>query len=76
MSEEIVSTTRNSREYVGELTAQETKESMFNKENQRMEVLIPDESSFYRLEQLMGSDVKFRKEFVFSGAIDFSKILD
>ena len=61
---------------LGELTAQETKESMFNKENQRMEVLIPDESSFYRLEQLMGSDVKFRKEFVFSGAIDFSKILE
>lgn len=61
---------------LGELSAQDTKESMFNKENQRVEVLIPDENSFYRLEELMGSDVQPRKEFVFSGAIDFSKIVD
>lgn len=61
---------------LGELTAQDTKESMFDKNNQRIEVLIPDENSFFRLEELMGSDVKPRKEFVFSGAIDFSKILD
>ena len=61
---------------LGELTAQDTKASMFNKDNQRIEVLIPDDNSFYRLEELMGSDVKPRKEFVFSGAIDFSKILD
>ena len=49
---------------------------MFNKDNQRIEVLIPDDNSFFRLEQLMGSDVSPRKDFVFSGAIDFSKILD
>lgn len=61
---------------LGELTAQDTKASMFDKDNQRIEVLIPDDNSFYRLEELMGSDVKPRKEFVFSGAIDFSKILD
>lgn len=61
---------------LGELTAQDTRESMFNKENQRIEILIPDDNSFYRLEQLMGSKVEPRKEFVFSGAIDFSKILD
>ena len=61
---------------LGELTAQDTKASMFDKNNQRIEVLIPDDNSFYRLEELMGSDVKPRKEFVFSGAIDFSKILD
>lgn len=61
---------------LGELSAQDTQQSMFNKENQRMEVLIPDDNSFIRLEELMGSDVKFRKDFVFSGAIDFSRILD
>lgn len=61
---------------LGELTAQDTRESMFNKENQRIEILIPDDNSFYRLEQLMGPKVEPRKEFVFSGAIDFSKIVD
>lgn len=61
---------------LGELTAQDTKESMFDPNNQRIEVLIPDENSFMRLEELMGSDVAPRKEFVFSGAIDFSKIVD
>ena len=33
---------------LGELSAQDTKESMFDKTNQRVEVLIPDERSFYR----------------------------
>ena len=61
---------------LGELSAQDTQQSMFNKENQRMEVLIPDDNSFIRLEELMGSDVQPRKDFVFSGAIDFSKIVD
>lgn len=61
---------------LGELSAQDTKESMFDKNNQRIEVLIPDDNSFTRLEELMGSDVSPRKEFVFSGAIDFSKIVD
>ena len=61
---------------LGELSAQDTRDSMFNTDNQRVEVLIPDDNSFFRLEQLMGSDVSPRKDFVFSGAIDFSKILD
>ena len=61
---------------LGELTAQDTKESMFDEVNQRIEVLIPDETSFFRLEELMGARVEPRKEFVFSGAIDFSKIVD
>lgn len=61
---------------LGELSAQDTRDSMFNIDNQRIEVLIPDDNSFFRLEQLMGSDVSPRKDFVFSGAIDFSKILD
>lgn len=61
---------------LGELTAEDTKESLFNKKNQRVEILIPDDNSFFRLDELMGSDVKPRKDFVFSGAIDFSKIVD
>ena len=61
---------------LGELSAEDTKESMFDKTNQRIEILMPDENSFYRLDQLMGARVEPRKEFVFSGAIDFSKIVD
>lgn len=61
---------------LGEMTADDTKNSMFNKDNQRIEILIPDERSFFRLEELMGSKVEPRKEFVFSGAIDFSQIVD
>lgn len=61
---------------LGELTAEDTKNSMFDKDNQRIEVLVPDDNSFYRLEELMGPSVQPRKDFVFSGAIDFSKIVD
>lgn len=61
---------------LGELTAEDTKNSMFDKDNQRIEILIPDDNSFYRLEELMGPNVQPRKDFVFSGAIDFSKIVD
>ena len=61
---------------LGELSAQDTKESMFSPQNQRVEILIPDENSFIRLDELMGSKVEPRREFVFSGAIDFSKIVD
>ena len=56
--------------------AADVKESMFSSANQRVEVLIPDDNSFFRLEELMGPRVEPRKEFVFSGAIDFSKIVD
>lgn len=61
---------------LGEMSAQDVKESMFNETNQRIEILMPDDDSFERLEQLMGSNVEYRKEFVFSGAIDFTKIVD
>ena len=61
---------------LGEMNSEDVKESMFNTQNQHMEILMPDENSFIRLDQLMGSNVNYRKEFVFSGAIDFSKILD
>lgn len=61
---------------LGEMGAMDVKESMFSSANQRVEVLIPDDNSFFRLEELMGPRVEPRKEFVFSGAIDFSKIVD
>lgn len=61
---------------LGEMNSTDVKNSMFSKDNQRLEVLVPDENSFFRLEELMGPNVKPRKEFVFSGAIDFSKIVD
>jgi DNA gyrase subunit B len=61
---------------LGEMQPQDAQESMFNEKNQRLEVLIPDENSAMRLEDLMGSKVAPRKDFVFSGIIDFSQILD
>lgn len=61
---------------LGEMSANDTKNSMFSKTNQRIEILMPDDNSFIRLEELMGSRVEPRKDFVFSGAIDFSKIVD
>lgn len=61
---------------LGEMGAEDVKNSMFNHENQRLEILKPDENSFIRLDELMGADVTPRKDFVFSGAIDFSQILD
>ena len=61
---------------LGELSAEDTKESMFNTQNQRIEILIPDDNSFMRLDDLMGSKIEPRRDFVFSGAIDFSKIVD
>ena len=61
---------------LGEMNSEDVKESMFNTQNQHMEILMPDENSFVRLDQLMGTNVGYRKDFVFSGAIDFSKILD
>ena len=58
---------------MGALSATKAKESMFNPENQRMDVLIPDEYSIQMLYDLMGEDVQPRKDFVFS-KIDFSEI--
>ena len=46
---------------------------MFTPEFQRMDVLEPDPDSLYMLEELMGSDVEPRKEFIFN-KIDFSEI--
>ena len=50
------------------------KDSMFNPQWQHLEQLIPDEESIEILEQLMGDDVKPRKEFV-TNNIDFGEFV-
>lgn len=58
---------------LGQMSAKDTKESMFDLKNQRFEVLKPSAKALATLEQLMGEDVAPRKEFVFAN-IDFSKM--
>lgn len=58
---------------LGSLSPQQAKDSMFNPKNQRMDVLIPDESSLELLAQLMGEDNSYRKTFIFDN-VDFSQI--
>lgn len=58
---------------LGALSVEQTHKSMFTPEFQRMDVLEPDSDSLYMLEELMGSDVEPRKEFIFN-KIDFSEI--
>lgn len=58
---------------LGALSAAKAKESMFNPENQRMDILVPDDDSIQMLYDLMGTDVQPRKDFVFN-KIDFSEI--
>lgn len=58
---------------LGALSVEQAHKSMFTPEFQRMDVLEPDPDSLYMLEELMGSDVEPRKEFIFN-KIDFSEI--
>ena len=58
---------------LGSLSAEQAKNSMFNPENQRMDVLIPDTESLTLLAQLMGEDNSYRKSFIFEN-VDFSEI--
>ena len=58
---------------LGSLSAEQAKNSMFNPENQRMDVLIPDAESLNLLAQLMGEDNSYRKSFIFEN-VDFSEI--
>lgn len=59
--------------YVGSLSPSQARTSMFSPEFQRLEPLIPDEDSISLLEQLMGSDGSYRKDYVFN-KIDFAEI--
>ena len=58
---------------LGSLEPEQAHKSMFTSEFQRMEQLIPDLDSITLLEELMGSDVTPRQDFVFNN-IDFSEV--
>ena len=58
---------------LGALSPEQAKRSMFSTEFQRMDILEPTPESIDLLEQLMGSNVEPRKDFIFS-KIDFSTI--
>lgn len=58
---------------IGSLSAEQAHNSMFEPKNQRMEVLHPTEEAIALLKELMGEDVSYRKDFIFSH-VDFSKI--
>lgn len=57
---------------LGSLSAEQARNSMFN-ENQHMDVLIPSSESDKMLEELMGKDIKPRKDYIFNN-IDFNEI--
>lgn len=58
---------------LGSLEPEQARRSMFTEEFQRMDPLIPDPDSIILLEELMGKDVEFRRQFVYN-QIDFSEI--
>ena len=58
---------------LGALSEEQARRSMFTDEYQRLDILIPDPDSLILLEQLMGSDVEPRREFIFNN-IDFSEV--
>lgn len=58
---------------LGSLSAKQAHDSMFTDEFQRMDVLEPSEEAVELLEQLMGEEVKYRKEFVFN-KVDFTEV--
>lgn len=57
---------------LGSLSAEQARESMFGK-NQHIDVLTPSNSAIELLGQLMGSDVKVRKKYIFDN-IDFAEV--
>ena len=57
---------------LGSLEPEQARKSMFDPQYQRMEQLIPDPESIILLEELMGKDVEYRREFV--NKIDFSEV--
>lgn len=58
---------------LGSLSATQAKASMFDEKNQRLDVLEPTINALLLLEDLMGSSVAKRKEFIFEN-IDFSEV--
>lgn len=60
---------------LGALSPEQAKKSMFTKEFQRFEQLIPDEETFNLLNALMGKDSTPKYNFIFEN-IDFSTIME
>lgn len=58
---------------LGALSPEQAQKSMFTEQYQRMDTLIPDAESIFLLEQLMGSSVAPRRDFIFNN-VDFSEI--
>jgi len=58
---------------LGSLSPEQARASMFTDEYQRMDVLEPTPAALILLEQLMGTDVAPRKNFIFNN-IDFSEV--
>ena len=58
---------------LGEMGADEVRESMFDSNYQRMDVLEPNDEALIMLRELMGEDVTPRANFIFKN-IDFSEI--
>lgn len=58
---------------LGELPAETARQSMFTPEFQRMEIMEYDEEAISLLYDLMGVEVKPRKDFIMK-KIDFSKV--
>lgn len=58
---------------LGALSSERARNSMFTEEFQRLEILKPDPDALTLLEELMGSDIDPRREFVFNN-IDFSEV--
>lgn len=57
---------------LGSLTPKQAHDSMFT-DNQYMKIIIPDDDGIKLLYNLMGKNVKFRKEYIFDN-IDFSEV--
>ncbi len=58
---------------LGALTPSQARASMFSPDFQRLEPIIPSDDSITLLEELMGKDGDYRKDFVFN-KIDFSEV--
>ena len=58
---------------LGELSADQAKQSMFSPENQKLDIIKPTPEAIDLLLQLMGEDVEPRANFVFN-KIDFSEV--
>lgn len=58
---------------LGALSAEQAKNSMFNSQYQRLDILEYSPEAIEKLKKLMGESVSFRKQFIFNN-IDFSEV--